>query len=150
MKLGSKTLLMGYTLVSYSMQQRQKSLKSCLPISDRVDVDKLVAKRLNQGIIQVYALTSDCEDVEIEKLYEEIEKPKGYLKSQDVLIIMGDFNAKVGHERVEDVVGPIGIETVNERGTRLIEWCLINDLHPHSKTIAKRRKDIQITAGNRL
>ncbi|GFO37780.1 hypothetical protein PoB_006428500 [Plakobranchus ocellatus] len=29
---------------------------------------------------------------------------------------MGDFNAKVGNARVEDVVGPSGIGTVNERG----------------------------------
>ncbi|GFN89868.1 craniofacial development protein 2-like protein [Plakobranchus ocellatus] len=40
---------------------------------------------------------------------------------------MGDFNAKVGDERVEDVVGPSGIGIVNERGSRLIEWCQVND-----------------------
>ena len=33
---------------------------------------------------------------------------------------MGDFNAKVGSERVENIVGPIGEQ--NERGERLIEW----------------------------
>ncbi|GFN79287.1 craniofacial development protein 2-like [Plakobranchus ocellatus] len=40
---------------------------------------------------------------------------------------MGNFNAKVEDERVEDVVGPSGIGTVNERGSRLIGWCQIND-----------------------
>ncbi|GFO18500.1 gypsy retrotransposon integrase 1 [Plakobranchus ocellatus] len=40
---------------------------------------------------------------------------------------MGDFNAKAGDERVEDVVGPSGVGTVNERGSRLIEWCQVND-----------------------
>ncbi|GFN93501.1 craniofacial development protein 2-like [Plakobranchus ocellatus] len=40
---------------------------------------------------------------------------------------MGDINAKVGDERGEDVVGPSGIGTVNERGSRLIEWCQVND-----------------------
>ncbi|GFO35775.1 craniofacial development protein 2-like [Plakobranchus ocellatus] len=70
--------------------------------------------------------TSDSEDVKVEKFYEEIEKAKGYLKSQDIIIVMGDFNAKVGDERV-DIVGPSGIGTVNERGSRLIEWCQIND-----------------------
>ncbi|GFN81544.1 hypothetical protein PoB_000805000 [Plakobranchus ocellatus] len=30
---------------------------------------------------------------------------------------MGDFNAKVGDERVEHVVGPSGKGTLNERGT---------------------------------
>ncbi|GFN75667.1 craniofacial development protein 2-like protein [Plakobranchus ocellatus] len=65
------------------------------------------------------------EDVEVGKFYEEIEKAKGYLKSQDIIIVMGDFNAKVGDERIK-VVGPSGIGTVNERGSRLIEWCQIN------------------------
>ncbi|GFN99496.1 craniofacial development protein 2-like protein [Plakobranchus ocellatus] len=74
----------------------------------------------------MYAPTSDSEDVEVEKFYEEIEKAKGYLKSQDI-IVMGDFNAKVGDERVEDVVGSSGIGIVNERGNRLSEWCQIND-----------------------
>ncbi|GFN95437.1 craniofacial development protein 2-like protein [Plakobranchus ocellatus] len=73
-----------------------KSLGSWCPISDRVVVVKLVAKPSNLGIVQVYAPTSDSEDVEIEKFYEEIEKAKGYLKSRDIIIIMGDFNAKVG------------------------------------------------------
>ncbi|GFO47963.1 craniofacial development protein 2-like [Plakobranchus ocellatus] len=73
-----------------------------------------------------YAPTFDSEDVEIEKFYEEIEKAKGYLKSQDVIIVMGDFNAKVADESVEDV-GPSGIGTVNERGSRLIEWYQINN-----------------------
>ncbi|GFN85787.1 craniofacial development protein 2-like protein [Plakobranchus ocellatus] len=40
---------------------------------------------------------------------------------------MADFNAKVGDERVEDVVGPSGIGTVNERGSRLIELCQVNN-----------------------
>ncbi|GFN89380.1 craniofacial development protein 2-like [Plakobranchus ocellatus] len=97
-----------------------KSLRSWCPISDRVVVAKLIAKPLNLGIIQVYAPTSDSEGVEVEKFYEEIEKVKDYLKFQDTKIVMGDFNAKVGDERVEDVVGPSGIGTVNERGSRLI------------------------------
>ncbi|GFO22708.1 craniofacial development protein 2-like [Plakobranchus ocellatus] len=69
---------------------------------------------------------SDSEDVE-EQFYEEIEIAKVYLKSQVIIIIIGNFNAKVGDERVEDVVEPSGIGTVNERGSRLIEWFQIND-----------------------
>ncbi|GFN94713.1 craniofacial development protein 2-like [Plakobranchus ocellatus] len=104
-----------------------KSLGSWCPISDRVVVPILVAKPLNLGIVQVYAPTPDSEDVEVEKFCEEIEGAKGHLKSQYIKIIMGDFNATVGDQRAEDVVGPSGIGTVNERGSRLIECCQIND-----------------------
>ncbi|GFN80875.1 craniofacial development protein 2-like protein [Plakobranchus ocellatus] len=40
---------------------------------------------------------------------------------------MGDFNAKIRDERVEDVVGPSDIGTVNGRGSKVIELCQIND-----------------------
>ncbi|GFN95723.1 craniofacial development protein 2-like [Plakobranchus ocellatus] len=133
MKLGSKTLIYsgGHTHergfgILFDVT-RAKCLGSWCLISDRVVEAKLVAKLLNLGIIQVYAPTSDSEDVEAEKFYEEIEKAKGYTKSQDVLIIMGDFNPKVGDERVKDVVGSSGIGTVHERGNWLIEWRQIND-----------------------
>ncbi|GFO11189.1 craniofacial development protein 2-like protein [Plakobranchus ocellatus] len=75
----------------------------------------------------MYAPTSDREDIEVEQFYEEIEKAKAYLKSQDIIIVMGDFNANIGDERIEDVVGASGIGTVNERGSRLNERCQIND-----------------------
>ncbi|GFO27507.1 craniofacial development protein 2-like [Plakobranchus ocellatus] len=103
-------------------------LKSLFEIDIATEVvAKLVAKPLNLGIIQVYAPTSDGEDVEVDKFYEEVEKAKSYLKSQDIIIVMGDFNAKVGDEGVEDVVGPSGIGTVDEHESRLIEWCKVND-----------------------
>ncbi|GFO39923.1 craniofacial development protein 2-like protein [Plakobranchus ocellatus] len=135
MKLGNKNLIYsgGHTRergggILFNAQ-RQK-VWELYPISDRVVVAKLITKPLHLGIIQVYAPTSDNEDVEVEKFYEEIEKAKVYPKSQDIIIVMGDFNAKVGDgrdERVEDVVGPSGIGNVNERGSRLIEWCEIDD-----------------------
>ncbi|GFO32883.1 craniofacial development protein 2-like [Plakobranchus ocellatus] len=184
MKPGSKTLIYsgGHTHergvgILFDVTTA-KSLGSWCPISDRVVEAKLVAKSINLGIIQVYASTSDSEDVEVEGFYEEIEKAKGNLKSQDIKIVMGDFNAKVWDDRVEDVVEPSGTGTVNERGKRLIEWCQVNDftitntwyqnhprrqwtwkspgdrsrnkLHPHSEKIRKRCRNIEVTAGSRL
>ncbi|GFO03901.1 craniofacial development protein 2-like protein [Plakobranchus ocellatus] len=46
---------------------------------------------------------------------------------QDIIVIIGDFNAKVGDKRVEDVVGLTGVGTVNEHGSRLVECCQTND-----------------------
>ncbi|GFN85305.1 craniofacial development protein 2 [Plakobranchus ocellatus] len=133
LKLGSETLIFsgGHTHergvgILFDVTTA-KSLGSWCPISVTVVAAKLVAKPLNLGIIQEYAPTSDSEGLEVEKFYEEIEKAKGYLKSQDIIIVMGHFNTDVGDERVEDVVGPSGIEAVNERGSRLIEWCQINE-----------------------
>uniref|UniRef100_A0A0B7BTK3 Endonuclease/exonuclease/phosphatase domain-containing protein n=1 Tax=Arion vulgaris TaxID=1028688 RepID=A0A0B7BTK3_9EUPU len=47
------------------------------------------------------------------------------------LIVMGDFNAKVGKETAEEeekIKGPFSIGQRNERGTKLIEFCLENNI----------------------
>lgn len=41
---------------------------------------------------------------------------------------MADWNAKVGKVRVEEVVGPYGLGTPNERGVRLVQFCQENNL----------------------
>ena len=41
-----------------------------------------------------------------------------------LVIVLGDFNAKVGSEKCEDTVGPYGLGQSNERGQRLIEFCV--------------------------
>ena len=104
-----------------------KSLKGNWPVSDRVLLIKLEGKPLNINIIQVYAPTSASTDEDIDVFYEDLEKAKNQCKSQDPIIIMGDFNAKVGSERVDDVVGPFGLGEKNERGERLTEWAQINN-----------------------
>ena len=43
-------------------------------------------------------------------------------------MLLGDFNAKVGSVKVEDTIGPYGIGSRNDRGDRLVEWCLEHDL----------------------
>ena len=44
------------------------------------------------------------------------------------MIVLGDFNAKVGYERYEDTEGSYGVGEINERGQRLIDLCEKDDL----------------------
>ena len=50
-------------------------------------------KPLNRTVIQVYAPTSNAEEAEVERFYEDLQEqtPK-----KDVLFITGNWNAKVG------------------------------------------------------
>ncbi|XP_076325096.1 uncharacterized protein LOC143233086 [Tachypleus tridentatus] len=41
---------------------------------------------------------------------------------------MGDFNAKVGKNKIDKTVGPFGIGELNERGERLVDWCKEHDI----------------------
>ena len=76
-------------------------------------------KPFNITVIQVYAPTSNSEEAEVEWFYEDL---------QDVLFIIGDWNAKVGSQETPGVTGKFGLRIQNEVGQRLIEFCQENTL----------------------
>ena len=71
--------------------------------------------------------TKHEEEEKVEEFYRDVMKAKEQCKPHDITLIMGDLNAKLGSERVEDVVGPFGLGNRNERGDRLAEWCVENE-----------------------
>ena len=97
-------------------------------ISDRVIMMKLEAKPFNINVMQVYAPTQDHDGEEIEQFYQEIQNGIKYAKSDEVICIMGDLNAKVGHERYQNIVGMHGLGRRNERGEQLTQFGQENKL----------------------
>jgi len=59
--------------------------------------------------------------MEVKNLYELIDSTMETLKS-DSIIILGDFNAKIGQGKRTDIVGSFGLGSSNERGDRLYEF----------------------------
>ena len=53
-------------------------------------------KPFNITVIQVYTLTSNTEEAEIEQFYEDLQDLLELTHKKDVLFIIGDWNAKVG------------------------------------------------------
>ena len=80
-------------------------------------------KPFNIMIIQVYALTSNTEEAEVEQFYEHLQDLLELTPPKDVLFIIGDWNAKVGNLETPGVTGKFGLGTQNEAGQRLIEFC---------------------------
>ena len=66
---------------------------------------KMQAKLFNINNIQVCAPTLDCEDEEVEKLYQDINNVIKQTKSDEMSCVMGDFNANVGKEKYEKIAG---------------------------------------------
>ena len=85
-------------------------------------------KPLNITVIQVYALTSNAEETEVERLYEDLQDLLELTPKYDVLFIIGDWNAKVGSQEILGVTGKFGLGVQNEAGQRLIEFCQENAL----------------------
>ena len=80
-------------------------------------------KPFNITVIQVYALTSNTEEVEVEWFYEDLQDLLELTPKKDVLFIIGGWNAKVGSQETLGVTGKFGLGVWNEAGQRLIEFC---------------------------
>ena len=83
-------------------------------------------KPFNIIAIQVYALTSNAEEAEVEWFYEDLQNLLELTTKKDVLFIIGDWNAKVGSQETSGVTGKFGLGVQNEAGQRLIEFCQEN------------------------
>ena len=80
-------------------------------------------------VIQVYAPTSNTEEAEVEWFYEYLQELLELTPKKDVLLITGDWNAKVGSQEKPGVTGKFGLGVQNEAGQRLIEFCQENAGH---------------------
>ena len=100
-----------------------KLVDSYLQFNERILLVRIKTKPTNTVLVQVYMPTSACEDEEIEVMYDNIEEVIKYVKGDENLIVMGDWNAIVGEGKVDKIVGKFGLGKRNERGERLIEFC---------------------------
>ena len=105
----------------------KKSLNASL-ISDRVMMAKIKGQPFNINIIQAYAPTSVHSDDETEVFYEEIKQAMSYVKCGEVVIAMGEFNAKVGCGEHLDISGQFCLGIRNERGSRPLQFCEENNM----------------------
>ena len=80
-------------------------------------------KPFNITVIQAYAPTSNTEEAEVEWFYEDLQDLLELTPKKDVLLIIGDWNAKVGSQETPGVTGKFGLGVQNEAGQRLIEFC---------------------------
>ena len=80
------------------------------------------------SIIQIYAPTLDKVDEDHDEYYEQLQVTIESIKRIEYLIVMDDFNAIPGNEKVPCVTGAHGTGIRNNSGQRLLEFCSANDL----------------------
>ena len=85
-------------------------------------------KPFNITVIQAYAPTSNPEEAEVERFYEDLQDLLELIPQKDVLFIIRDWNAKVGSQETPAVTGKFGLGVQNEAGQKLIEFCQENAL----------------------
>src|SRR5574341_431791 len=107
----------------------RNAVLGCNLKNDRMISVHFQGKPFNITVIQVYAPTSNAEEAEVVRFYEDLQDlleltpPK-----KDVLFIIGDWNAKVGGQETPGVTGKFGLGVQNEEGQKLIEFCQDNAL----------------------
>ena len=72
--------------------------------------------------------TSNTEEAEVERFYEDLQDFLELTPKKDVLFIIGDWNAKVRSQETPGVTGKFGGGEQSEAGQRLVEFCQVNAL----------------------
>ena len=85
-------------------------------------------KPFNTTVMQIYAPTSNAEEAEVERFYEDLQDLLELTPKNDVLFIIGDWNARVGSQEIPGIIGKFGLGVQNEAGPKLIEFCQENAL----------------------
>ena len=86
--------------------------------NDRTISVRFQGKPFNITVIQVYAPTSNAEEVEVEQFYEDLQDLAELTPKKDVPIIIGDWNTKVRSQEIPGVTGDFGLGVQNEAGQR--------------------------------
>ena len=73
-------------------------------------------KPFNIIVIQVYAPTSNAEEGEVERFYEDLQDLLELTPQTDVLFIIGDWNAKVGSQETPGITGKFGLGIRKKQG----------------------------------
>ena len=73
-------------------------------------------KPVNITVIQVYAPTSNADEAEVERFYEDLQDLLEITPKKDVLFVIGDWNAKVGSQEIPGIIGKFGLGVQNKAG----------------------------------
>ena len=72
----------------------------------------LFVSKANQSVSQYsksYAPTNDAEEAEVEWFYEDLQDLLELTPIEDILFIIGDWNAQVGSQEIPGVMGKFGL-----------------------------------------
>ncbi|XP_025085353.1 uncharacterized protein LOC112558855 [Pomacea canaliculata] len=112
----------------------RKGIDKCLiewkPINSRLITARVRGRHGNMTLIQCYAPTNDSDDEAKDTFYDQLQAEVSAAPHHDLLIVMGDMNAKVGNDNthVERAMGRHGCGCMNENGERLVELCTMYNL----------------------
>ncbi|XP_065356710.1 uncharacterized protein LOC135951064 [Calliphora vicina] len=120
-------------------------------VNERIMMMRFKGTGRNLTIVQCYAPTEDATSDAKDAFYDSLTNAIGTIMKNDMKVLMGDFNAKVGAENtdLQHIMGVHGIGTMNNNGERLVELCGVNEFkiggtlfpHKHCHKVTWRSPD---------
>ena len=110
-------------VVAITVNKRvQNAVLGCNLWNDRMISVHFQGNSFNIRVIQVYAPTSNTEEAEVERFYEDLQDLLEWTPKKDIWnwnSKIGNWNAKVGSQETPGVTGKFGLGVQNEAGQRL-------------------------------
>ena len=113
-----------------------------LGISDRIMVLRVpLSKGRYASFVSVYAPTMTSCDEEIGRFYESLRGTLRSIKKEDKLLLVGDFNARVGKDHnIWKCLGKHGFGSCNSNGLLLLQLCTEFDLTVGNTVFRQKNK----------
>jgi len=74
-------------------ERAKKALMGYDPVSDRILRARFKGQPFNVSVIQVYAPSADSSEEDLESFYTQLQECIDKIPSQDIRLILGDWNA---------------------------------------------------------
>ena len=113
--------------------------------NDRMISVRFQGKPFNITVIRVYAPTSNADEAEVERFYEDLQDLLELTPPKDVLFIIGDRNAKVWSQETSGVTSKFVLGVQTEAGKRLREFCQENSLVIANTLFQQHKRSVTIT-----
>ena len=107
----------------------RNAVLGCSLQKDRMISVRFQGKPFNITVIQVDAPTTNAEEAEVERFYDDLQDLLEVTPKKDVLFIIGDWNEKVvGSQEIPRITDKFGLGVKNDTWQRLTEFCQENTL----------------------
>lgn len=110
--------------VAFIVNNRNKeNIIDCTPINGRICTLRLKTKFFNLSFINAHAETEDKEEITKKEFYQRLERAYDSISTNNVRVVLGDLNAKIGKEPVyKQVAGNQSLhKTNNNNGQRVVD-----------------------------
>jgi exonuclease III len=111
-------------------KEMKKNIPGFTSVSERICRLRVKTRFLNLSVINVHAPTEDKDEAEKDEFYNQLERSYDSAPSNDIKMIIGDLNAKLGKEEIyKGTIGKQSLHTdSNDTGQRIIDFAMSRNI----------------------